>query len=261
MRLFTVDAFTDTPFKGNQAAVCVLEKALPVEDYFNIAQEMNLAETAFVYPENGIYRLRWFTPTSEVDLCGHATLATAKILFDKYDVKKRILEFETKSGLLKVEKNKEELIMDFPLGNLTSFNEKDDIIESFLNEKPLAIYEHNDWCVVQLNNESSVFNLKPNFNLLLKHYKKMFVFTAKSNSKEYDFVSRFFGPALGVNEDSVTGSAHCYLANLWSKNLNKKSLIAYQASKRGGVVSCELIGNNRVLLKGNCVIMSEVLIE
>lgn len=259
MRLFTVDAFTNTPFKGNPAAVCVLEKALSEEDYFNIAQEMNLAETAFVYPENGRYNLKWFTPTSEVDLCGHATLATAKILFDKYDVKEPVLEFETKSGLLKVEKKGEELIMDFPLGNFEPFNEKDDIIEAFLNEKPLAIYEDNDWCIVQLNDESSVFNLKPDFNLLLKHNKKMFVVTAKS--KKYDFVSRFFGPAFGINEDPVTGSAHCYLANLWGENLNKKSIIGYQASKRGGVVSCELIENNRVLLKGNCVIMSEVLIE
>ncbi|MFI1745156.1 PhzF family phenazine biosynthesis protein [Thalassobellus sediminis] len=259
MRLFTVDAFTDIPFKGNPAAVCVLEKALPVEDYIDIAQEMNLAETAFVYPENGRYNLRWFTPTIEVDLCGHATLATAKILFDKYDVKDSVLEFETKSGLLKVEKQGEELIMDFPLGNLKPFNQKDDIIEAFLNEKPLAIYEDNDWCIVQLNDESSVYNLKPNFNLLLKHTKKMFVITAKS--KEYDFVSRFFGPAMGINEDPVTGSAHCYLANLWGEKLNQKSVIGYQASKRGGLVSCELIENNRVLLKGNCVIMSELLME
>jgi len=175
MRLFTVDAFTDKPFKGNPAAVCVLDTALPVEDYIDIAQEMNLAETAFVYPENGRYHLRWFTPTNEVDLCGHATLATAKILFDKYDVKDPVLEFETKSGLLKVEKKGEELIMDFPLGNLKSFNEKDTIIEAFLNEQPQAIFEDNDWCIIQLNDESSVFNLKPNFNLLLKHNKKMFV--------------------------------------------------------------------------------------
>ncbi|MFI1773068.1 PhzF family phenazine biosynthesis protein [Thalassobellus citreus] len=259
MRLFTVDAFTETPFKGNPAAVCVLEKALPVEDYIDIAQEMNLAETAFVYPENGRYNLRWFTPTNEVDLCGHATLATAKILFDKYDVKASVLEFETKSGLLKVEKQGEELIMNFPLGNLEPINEKDDIIEAFLNEKPLAIYEDNDWCIVQLNDESSVYNLKPNLNLLLKHTKKMFVITAKS--KEYDFVSRFFGPAMGINEDPVTGSAHCYLANLWGEKLNKKRVVGYQASKRGGIVSCELIENNRVLLKGNCVIMSEVLME
>tara|TARA_R110002050_G_scaffold94765_3_gene197298 strand:+ start:30477 stop:31268 length:792 start_codon:yes stop_codon:yes gene_type:complete len=261
MRLFTVDAFTDTPFKGNPAAVCVLEKALPDEDYFNIAQEMNLAETAFVYPENGKYNLRWFTPTTEVDLCGHATLATAKILFDKLDVKEHVLEFETKSGLLKVEKKEEDLIMNFPLGDLEPFNEKDEIIEAFLNENPLAIYEDNDWYIVQLNDESSVINLEPNFNLLLEHTKKAFVFTARSNSEKYDFVSRFFGPAIGINEDPVTGSAHCYLANLWSRNLNKKSVIGYQASKRGGVVSCVLTENNRVLLKGDCVIMSEILIE
>ena len=261
MRLFTVDAFTDVPFKGNPAAVCVLEKPLTEADYIDIAQEMNLSETAFVYKEDGRYRLRWFTPTLEIDLCGHATLATAKILYDKLNVTQDVLEFNTRSGLLTVKKKGNQLEMDFPIGKMQPENPNDAILEAFFGEKPLAVNSDKDWCLVEVSHSDLIRHLNPQFNLLKKHSKKKFIITAKSSEKEYDFVSRMFAPDFGIDEDPVTGSAHCYLANYWSEKLSKNTLIGYQASKRGGVVVCEVLNNDRVLLRGDCVIMAELLVE
>lgn len=260
MRLFTVDAFTKVPFKGNPAAVCVLDKPLSEAMYIDIAQEMNLSETAFVYEEDDRYRLRWFTPTVEIDLCGHATLATAKILFEKFHVSKDVLEFNTRSGVLTVKKRGKQLEMDFPIGKTQPENSDDALLETFLGEKPLAIQSDKDWCLVEVSQSDLIRHLKPQFELLLKHPKKKFIITAKSSEIEYDFVSRVFVPDFGIDEDPVTGSAHCYLANYWSKKLSKNSLIGYQASKRGGVVICEIAGNDRVLLRGDCVIMAELLV-
>ncbi|OYX22448.1 MAG: hypothetical protein B7Z06_11640 [Flavobacteriales bacterium 32-35-8] len=261
MRLFTVDAFTNVPFKGNPAAVCVLDKPLSEVAYIDIAQEMNLSETAFVYEEDGRYRLRWFTPTLEIDLCGHATLATAKILFDKYNVTKEVLEFNTRSGLLTVKKKGNQLEMDFPIGKTQPENCDDAILEAFFGEKPLTVNSDKDWCLAEVSHSDLIRHLKPQFELLKKHPKKKFIITAKSSEKDYDFVSRMFAPDFGIDEDPVTGSAHCYLANYWGEKLSKDILIGYQASKRGGVVVCEIAGNDRVLLRGDCVIMAELLVE
>ncbi|WP_406682722.1 PhzF family phenazine biosynthesis protein [Seonamhaeicola sp. MEBiC1930] len=261
MRLFTVDSFTDTPFRGNPAAVCVLEEPLTEEQYINIAQEMNLSETAFVYLDDGIYQLRWFTPEVEIDLCGHATLATAKILFDKYKVESDLLEFNTRSGILTVKQKGDLLEMNFPIGKLTEVTGNDALLESALNEKLVSISEDGDWYLAELESDEKLRSLQPNFNALLKHSKSKFIVTAKSNDNANNFVSRFFAPDYGINEDPVTGSAHCYLANYWSQKLNKKTVIGYQASKRGGLVECEVIENNRVLLRGDCVVMSELLVE
>ncbi|WP_346880836.1 PhzF family phenazine biosynthesis isomerase [uncultured Algibacter sp.] len=261
MRIFTVDSFTDTPFRGNPAAVCVLEQAFTDKEYIDIAQEMNLSETAFVYLENGAYQLKWFTPINEVDLCGHATLATAKILFEKYPLDSDTINFTTRSGVLSVSKAGNRLEMNFPIGKLTVFEGRDKILEAFLNEKPLSVNTDKDWCIIELENEALVANFKPDLNVLLSHDKKAFVITAKSESEDYDFVSRFFGPAIGIDEDPVTGSAHCYLAKYWSEKLSKNKLTGYQASKRGGYVECECLDDDRVLLRGDCVIMSEVLME
>lgn len=261
MRLFTVDAFTNIPFKGNPAAVCVLEKPLTEAAYIDIAQEMNLSETAFVYEENGRYQLRWFTPTLEIDLCGHATLATAKILFEKFNVTKDILEFHTRSGVLTVKKRGHQLEMDFPIGKTQPENPNDALLEAFLGEKPIAVHSDKDWCLVEVSQSDLIRHLKPQFELLIKHSKKKFIITAKSSEKEYDFVSRMFAPDFGIDEDPVTGSAHCYLTHYWSEKLSKNTLIGYQASKRGGVVVCEFLNNGRVLLIGDCVIMTELLLE
>ncbi|WP_299556980.1 PhzF family phenazine biosynthesis isomerase [Seonamhaeicola sp.] len=261
MRLFTVDSFTDMPFKGNPAAVCVLEKPLTDEQYIDIAQEMNLSETAFVYLEDGVYQLRWFTPEVEIELCGHATLATAKVLFDKYNVETEVLEFNTLSGILTVKRSGTLLEMNFPIGKLTDIGQSDALLESALNEKPVAISEDGKWYLAELESDSVLRALQPNFNTLLEHPKSKFIVTAKSDDSAFDFVSRFFAPDYGINEDPVTGSAHCYLANYWSQKLAKKTVVGYQASKRGGVVACEVIENDRVLLRGDCVIMSELLVE
>lgn len=261
MRLFTVDAFTNVPFKGNPAAVCVLDKPLSEGAYIDIAQEMNLSETAFVYEENGQYQLRWFTPSVEIDLCGHATLATAKILFDKFNVTKDVIEFNTRSGLLTVKKNGNQLEMDFPIGKTQPKDSNDVLLEAFLGEKPIAINSDDDWCLVEVSHSDLIRDLKPQFELLIKHTKNKFIITAKSSNKAYDFVSRMFAPDFGIDEDPVTGSAHCYLAHYWSEKLSKKHLIGYQASKRGGVVVCEVLNNDRVLLIGDCVIMAELLVE
>lgn len=260
MRLFTVDSFTDKPFKGNPAAVCVLEQPLSEAEYIDIAQEMNLSETAFVYKDYGMYQLRWFTPTSEIDLCGHATLATAKIIFEKFDVASDTLQFSTKSGILTVKKVGNQLEMNFPIGKTTADNLDGDLLEAFLKNKPIATQTSGDWCLAEVENSEIVEKLAPNFDLLLKHSKKKFIVTAKSSDTKFDFISRVFVPDFGINEDPVTGSAHCYLAHYWSEKLSKNRLIGYQASKRGGIVACEVV-NDRVLLRGDCVIMSELLLE
>lgn len=261
MRLFTVDSFTSEPFKGNPAAVCVLKKPLTDAQYIDIAQEMNLSETAFVYEENGTYQLRWFTPTQEIELCGHATLATAKILFEKYKVDKEVLEFHTLSGVLTVKQKGTLLEMDFPIGKMQPENPTDTLLETFLGEKPKAIEADKDWCLVEVSHSDVVKQLKPQFDLLLKHSKNKFIITAKSTDTAYDFVSRMFAPDFGIDEDPVTGSAHCYLSKYWSQKLFKNTVVGYQASKRGGVITCEIAGNNRVLLRGDAVIMAELLVE
>jgi len=261
MRLFTVDSFTNVPFKGNPAAVCVLEQPLTKAQYIGIAQEMNLPATAFVYEENGRYRLRWFTPTNEIGLCGHATLATGKILFEKLNIKKEELVFDTKGGQLTVKRKGSQIEMDFPVGNTQPETNNDALLERFLGEKPIAIYSDADLYLVEVESSNTVKNLEPNFALLQEHSKKRFIITAKSSDKEYDFISRVFAPDYGIGEDPVTGSAHCYLANYWGEKLSKKTLLGYQASKRGGVVACEISGNDRVLLRGDAVIMAELMVE
>ena len=201
------------------------------------------------------------SPTQEIELCGHATLATAKILFDKYKVEKEVLEFHTLSGVLTVKQKGELLEMDFPLGHTKAISSKDDILEAFLGEKPKAVEANNGWCLVEVSHSDVVKKLNPQFSLLLKHSKNKFIITAKSTDTAYDFVSRMFAPDFGIDEDPVTGSTHCYLANYWSQKLSKNIIVGYQASKRGGVVACEIAGNNRVLLRGDCVIMAELLVE
>ncbi|WP_136481655.1 PhzF family phenazine biosynthesis protein [Cognatitamlana onchidii] len=205
MRLFTVDSFTDRPFEGNPAAVCVLDKSLPDGKCLAIAQEMNLSETAFVYKEDNVYHLKWFTPEVEVDLCGHATLATAKVLFDIYHVEEEVLNFNTKSGVLAVKKVEEYFEMNFPLGDLSAVLDGDVLLNEALGATPLEVFENGDWCLVRFEDETQVKDLEPNFSKLLEHSYKKFIVTAKSNNNSYHFISRFFAPALGINEDPVTG--------------------------------------------------------
>lgn len=260
MRLFTVDSFTNKPFSGNPAGVCILDKSLDDDILIKIAAEVNYSETAFVITNsvNGKHSLRWFTPTEEVDLCGHATLATAKVLFEYgYIDKVKLIEFETRSGILTAKLVGDKVELDFPSKKINT-SVSDNILESFVNGKPKYVGLDGIWCLIELEDEEVVKEMKPSLNILLKHSQKVFCVTAKSSNPEYDFVSRCFGPAVGINEDPVTGSAHCYLATYWAEKLNKEKLIGFQVSARTGLVECELVANERVLLRGDCVIMSEI---
>lgn len=257
MKLFIVDSFTDTPFCGNPAGVCLLDRELEISVYRDIAKELNLSETAFVLKQEDKFLIKYYTPTVEVDLCGHATLASAKILFDEVGYENDTITFLSNVGEVTVKKKNDVLEMDFPQGHLKEVN-TDTLLNEFVGETPLFVGTDNIWCFVEVSSEEVVRGLKPNLELLKRHSQKAFVIMAKSSSKKYDFVSRFFGPDVGIDEDPVTGSAHCYLAKYFSDKLNKNPLKAFQASERGGHVDCELIENDRVLLRGKAVVMSEI---
>jgi len=257
MNMYIVDSFTDVKFKGNPAAVCILDYKLNDSDLQNIAMEMNLSETAFLYNKtDNNYDLRWFTPKEEVNLCGHATLASAHILIENgFEQKEDIIRFNTLSGLLTAKSENKSIILDFPVQPLKPSN-GDEYLLGAISGKINKIMEDELSYVVIMENEDEIINIKPDFDLFYKTRRKEIILTAKSNNREYDFISRFFGPAIGIKEDPVTGSAHCYLAPYWGEIMNKKSLIGYQASKRGGFIHCTLKGD-RVLLKGKaCTVLS-----
>jgi PhzF family phenazine biosynthesis protein len=261
MKIFTVDTFTNKPFTGNQAGVCILDKEIDDGLMLQIAKELNYSETAFALPlkENiNKFNLRWFTPKQEIDLCGHATLATARVLYKNKFINKNLsIEFETRSGVLITNISGEKIIMNFPARQISQSN-IDEIIVQFTQVSPLFVGIDEDWCLVELANENAVKSIIPDFELLKSHKQKVFTITAKSDNPEYDFISRCFGPAIGINEDPVTGSAHCYLTPYWSNKMKKNKLIGFQASERTGKIECELIENGRVLLTGESVIMSEI---
>jgi PhzF family phenazine biosynthesis protein len=253
LKIFTVDAFTDKMFSGNPAAVCLLEKDLDDTLLQNIAAEMNLSETAFVRKLDDGFSLRWFTPTTEVELCGHATLASAHILWQE-GILKPVEEavFQTVfKGILKARKTGDEIELNFPV----SISKADDSIKEIaraLGVEPVNIETTDHHYLVELKSESEVRNVKPDFTLLNNLEKYGTIITAKSDNKKYDFVSRFFAPSKGINEDPVTGSAHCVLAPYWSERLNKKTMKAFQASERGGLLTVTIDGD-RVLISGKAV--------
>jgi len=250
MNIYIVDAFTKTPFAGNPAGVCILNKKIGEDLMLNIAKEVNLSETSFVLKLGDSFSIRWFTPTTEVPLCGHATLASAHILWEQKFVNKNIpIHFITKeSGSLKINYENEMIVMNFPQIFVTPAA-NNEIIQKAFEVKPNFIGWDNTKYLVEVENEAIVINYKPDFDLLMQLQKSVII-TAQSINKEYDFVSRMFAPNVGINEDPVTGSAHCYLAPYWGKKLNKNILTGYQASHRPGFVECELLNNSRLLLKG-----------
>ncbi|MBS4027384.1 MAG: PhzF family phenazine biosynthesis protein [Ignavibacteriales bacterium] len=259
-KIFQVDSFTNIPFKGNPAGVCILN--LPREEQWmqDVAREMNLSETAFLVKQNDGYNLRWFTPTMEVELCGHATLASAHILWEEEHLQlseKAI--FHTQSGLLTAMKNGVWIELDFPaLENeeLLSFPE----LASALRTKAIYIGKSVFDYIVEVESEEVVRNLKPDFVSLGKIPGRGAIVTATSDTNEYDFVSRYFAPQYGIDEDPVTGSAHCCLAVYWKNKLHKTEMIGYQASSRGGIVKVNVDGN-RVKLSGQTVtVMKGVLL-
>lgn len=265
-RLFQIDAFTGQRFKGNPAGVCILKNEIPVELMQSIAMEMNLSETAFVKTVSpGVYDLRWFTPTLEVPLCGHATLATAHVLFNELGVDAKELTFDTLSGRLNVVKEGDEIRLDFPIGKPEKIEAPKLIIEA------LAIgendYEEVQYCrvrkkfLVRLKDETMLRSIKPNFQKMQSHKPNDTIgVIITSAGSVYDFVSRFFAPWVGVNEDPVTGSAHTVLAPYWSNILEKKTMRAYQASKRGGELTVRIEGA-RVHLIGKAVTVFQTEIE
>ncbi len=251
MKYYIVDAFADKIFSGNPAGVCVVEDALSEDMMQSIAAENNLSETAFVVKRNlGSYDLKWFTPKSEINLCGHATLATAFVVSNFVDVGIDCMEFSTLSGVLRVNRNDDEYVMNFP-AIMPKLIEVPKGLELALGVVPSETWLDRD-LVVLVKDPSVVRSLVPDFQRLrLLEEGLGVIVTAKG--EDCDFVSRCFYPKLGVNEDPVTGSAHSFLAPLWGSRLGKSLLVGKQLSSRGGVVKCEIVGD-RVNLSGKGVL-------
>jgi PhzF family phenazine biosynthesis protein len=247
-----VDAFTSTPFAGNPAAVCVLPSGRDAVWMQNVAIEMNLSETAFLVRQADGFNLRWFTPAVEVDLCGHATLASAHVLWDAGHLKSgEQARFHTRSGLLTADKRGDWIEMDFPVKADEPAETPARLAEALGTELKYVGRNKFDY-IVELESEAVLRATKPNFSLLAEIPVRGVIVTARSANNGFDFVSRFFAPGSGVNEDPVTGSAHCCLGPFWAKRLGKTEFLAYQASPRGGVVRVRLNGD-RVLLGGQAV--------
>jgi PhzF family phenazine biosynthesis protein len=252
LAIVQVDAFTAKPFAGNPAAVCVLPSARDAVWMQNVAREMNLSETAFLVRDADAFQLRWFTPAVEVALCGHATLASAHALWEEGHLKRdQQARFQTRSGLLTADKRGDWIEMDFPVKAEEPADPPAGLIEALGASSNYVGRNAFDY-IVEVDSESVLRSLKPDYGLLCKIPVRGVIVTARSESNGYDFVSRFFAPAAGVNEDPVTGSAHCCLAPYWAKRLGKTNLTAYQASPRGGELRIQLNGD-RVLLSGQAV--------
>jgi len=253
IKTFTVDAFTDKKFSGNPAAVCLIEKDLDDTTMLNIAAEMNLSETAFVKKLNDGFSLRWFTPKSEVELCGHATLASAHILWQEGILKpdEEAVFHTVFKGKLTAKKTGDEIELNFPV-NIPVQSAEIPELEKALGVKPIRLGITDNHYLVELKSEEELKNVSPDFELLEKLEKYGTILTCRSENKDIDFISRFFAPAKGVKEDPVTGSAHCVLTPYWSSKLNKNTMKAFQASERGGNLTVTLAGE-RVLIAGNAV--------
>ena len=248
LKIYQIDAFTDKLFSGNPAAVCLLDNWLCDDLMQSIGNENNLAETAFVVPNGKDFEIRWFTPTIEVDLCGHATLAAAFVLFNLLDYPDSLIRFHSpRSGLLIVSKREEMLFLDFPTDILELIIGKQSIIENCIGIKPIELYKGKTDYIAVIDSESSLQNLQPDLEEISRLKARGLIVTAKGDN--VDFVSRFFAPQSGINEDPVTGSAHTSLLPLWSKKLSKSNLISTQLSKRGGQLFCEF-KNDRCLIGG-----------
>ena len=258
MKQYIVDAFTDCVFSGNPAAVCVLDDWLDAEQMQNIAIENNLSETAFTVKEKDGYQLRWFTPGGEIDFCGHATLATAYILFHCYQILSTVIHFHTQIGTLTVQKKGDLYEMDFPAYQCHPIPVTD-AMEQAIGIRPTEAYLDRDLLLV-LENADTVKNLQPNQTLLKELDGLCVIVTAKG--KQYDCVSRVFAPKLGIPEDPVTGSSHCMIVPYWCKKLDKREIVAYQASRRSGVLYAKQ-ENDRILIAGKAVLfaISDILLE
>lgn len=252
--IYQIDAFSNKVFGGNPAAVCILDQWLDAHVLQSIAAENNLSETAYlVSVSEDNYKLRWFTPTVEVDLCGHATLASAFVLFNLNDSNLTSVSFDTTSGILTVTKEDNRLTMDFPAWESTPYEDTKLLVEA-LGTTPVETHKTRDLMAV-FSSESAIRQLKPNMDRLLEITDTLgLIVTAPGDNS--DFVSRFFAPWAGIPEDPVTGSSFCTLAPYWSRQLNKKQLHAYQLSSRVGEVYCEAMGN-RINVSGQATLYSQ----
>ena len=248
MRLYQIDAFTSQAFRGNPAAVCLLDGERDARWMQNVAAEMNLSETAFLLPRDGDYSLRWFTPAAEVKLCGHATLASAHALYQEHGLTSA--RFHTLSGVLTATRDGEWIELDFPARASEQVEPPDGLLDSLGLHEVRYVGRNVDDYVIELASEDEVRAIRPDFKRLGTIPVRGVIVTGAS--KDYDFVSRFFGPAVGVDEDPVTGSAHCALTPYWSAKLGKSEMLAYQASARGGEIRVRLDGD-RVKLRGHAV--------
>ncbi len=252
--IFQIDSFAAQPFAGNPAAVCLLDREREPAWMQALAAEMNLSETAFVVPQDDRFELRWFTPTTEVDLCGHGTLAAAHALWLAETVAAdSAIRFVTRSGELTAVRRNEEIELDFPATPPEPTTAPQGLLEA-MGVQPSYVGRSPFDKLLLVEDERVVRSLSPDFIKLTQTKVQGVIVTSPSSNPKFDFVSRYFAPAAGINEDPVTGSAHCCLAPFWSQRLGKESLVGYQASARGGVVRTVLCGD-RVLLRGQAVLI------
>lgn len=250
--LYQVDAFADQPFSGNPAAVVLLRGAAPVDWMLKVAQEMNLSETAFVHPKGSLFNLRWFTPRVEVELCGHATLSAAHVLWESGSVQvDRTIQFDTLSGMLGAKRVEEVIELDFPAGTLAPAQLPDGVVEAVGGTPIFSGVSGEKW-LLEYGSEHEVSGLKPNFTALKLFKGRGMIVTSRSDRAGVDFVSRYYAPWIGIDEDPVTGSAHTILGPYWGAKLGKKVMTAHQVSVRGGVIHVRLAGD-RVYIGGKAV--------
>jgi PhzF family phenazine biosynthesis protein len=259
MKIYQVDAFTNQVFKGNPAGVCILPADKMTDNALmqNIAMEMNLSETAFLCKQIGEYELRWFTPETEVQFCGHATLSSAHILWETgLESKQDVIQFNTLTGKLFARYKQGKVELDFP-----AFETQKAPVQKNVNMAlgivPVFIGTTRTIYLIEVEDYQTLKSINPNFSKL-KELGRGFCVTCKSDKPEFDFYSRYFAPAVGVNEDPVTGSAHASLAPYWSKKLGKNVLKAFQASRRGGILECEIAAYGRVLIRGDARTVFEI---
>lgn len=263
LKIYQVDVFTNKQFKGNPAAVCLLDREIDEDKMKEIAAEMNLSETAFVLPidkDLNIYSVRWFTPEVEVPLCGHGTIGTAKVLFEIVKIDSDEIAFETKSGKLIAKRYEEGIGIDMPLDDYEDIDLSADLLSSIGLGKYMdaKIGKITRKLIIRVDSEEEIVKLDPDFNKMKslkfnQDIKGLAVTT--DNTQEHDFLSRYFNPWAGINEDPVTGSVHTVLAKYWGEILNKNEMIAYQASKRGGKLNLRLKGEKRLEVIGDSVIV------
>jgi PhzF family phenazine biosynthesis protein len=253
--LFHVDAFTDRPFAGNPAAVCLLPAWKPDQWLQAVGREMNLSETAFLVKKGDGFDLRWFTPKVEVDLCGHATLAPAHILWQQGHATGDEIRFSTRSGILKAIRRGDDIELDFPLKPEAPAEAPPGLLQALCVSAGYVGKNQFDY-LVEVQSEAALRGIAPDFKRLATVPVRGVIVTTRSADPRFDFVSRFFAPASGIDEDPVTGSAHCCLADFWKKRLNKSEFVAFQASARGGVVKVRVM-KDRAFLGGKAVTVAK----